>query len=176
MEKIFEKVIVFLGLCIFLGFCYIVFNYNEIQYNKKNKEYKEPFNILTLPAPDWFRDTIKPYGCIDFSVIRLENKFNVKCKKGEKTIFVKEDFYEFPFKDGGYKYDYNSSSNILSLYLKKDYEARITEKNKYEVLNLINQDFLQYLEIGLENKDNIIRKKEFLMLNKDSNEYIMLKK
>ena len=171
MDKLFEKLIIFMTLIIFMGFSYIVFHYNELQFTKHEDRHLESTKILELKAPDWFRDTIKPYECNDFSVVRLTDRFYVKCEKNLKTVYIRADFDDFIFKSG-YLYEYNSESNILNLYMNSKNKNKLLDK-KYEVINIINQDFLKYLDIELE-KNEKIENGGFLLINKDEH-FLMIK-
>lgn len=174
MDKLFEKAIIFMTLIIFIGFSYIVFNYNEIKFKDNEDKYSNAIELLELEAPDWFRETIKPFSCNDFSVIRLEDRFYIKCVTDKKTIYIRKNSKHFPFKSG-YLYKYESDSNILKLYVKIENEKVLIEK-KYDILKVVNQDFLNYLKTDLKSHQALKYESNFLMIKDiDNKNYIMVK-
>jgi len=48
MDKLFEKALIFMTLIIFVGFCYIVFNYNEIKFKDNEDDYHESSKMLEI--------------------------------------------------------------------------------------------------------------------------------
>ncbi len=158
MNKIFEKIGVFVLLLMFFSISYMVFNFEEIKVSHKLEE-REPFILLeTIKTPEWFREFVK---CEDVEMIREENYFYSKCFRSDKKYYSIDATYKFPLKTG-YKFHYNHEKDVVEIFIPESFKPK-NELANASLKQLIQGDFMKYLDIGEYNVKEI--KKSFAIMN-----------